>query len=356
MPVFRFRKMLKVPLSRDLKVFLNTEFGATRGASAYQEQLEDDQKLKAATQQINEQRQMLVDKEREIDRLRMNLAASGKTWIWEGSSSQEEVGTRVNGSLPDFLIIGEAKTGTTFLYYLLTRHPYAEPAATKEVHYFDRRLKDFRGNLDWYRSQFPPPTWREGQRVITGEASPYYMYHPHAARRASEVVPEARIIALLRNPVDRAYSEYQHKVRAGNETLTFEEAVASEEVRIGGERERLLANERAGSPSLRNFSYLSRGIYVNQLREWQRYFGQDQMLVLNSENLFERPVETLKRVVSFLELPEWEPENLEDLSTTESRHEANYASMASETRRRLEGYFKPHNQRLYDFLDVDFGW
>jgi hypothetical protein len=314
------------------------------------------EKLESATRQIEEQRRMLADKEREINRLRMDLAATGKTWTERNSAANSDGDEQTDGSLPDFLIIGEAKTGTTFLYYLLTRHPYVEPAATKEVHYFDRRLKSFQGNLDWYRSQFPPPTWKEGRRVITGEASPYYMYHPHAARRASEVVPEARIIALLRNPVERSYSEYQHKVRAGNETLSFEEATASEEERIRGERERLLANERVGSPSFRNFSYLSRGIYVDQLQEWQKYFGRDRMLVLGSENLFANPVETLNQVTEFLELPRWEPEDVEALSTPDSRHEASYDSMSPETRRRMEEYFRPHNQRLYDFLAVDFGW
>lgn len=347
--MFRLRKTLKV--FRELKVFLDAEAGATRGEPPYVERLKTrDQKLEAATRQLDEQRKLLAEKEREVNRLRMDLAAAGKPW---GKGADDEPS---GGSLPDFLIIGEAKTGTTFLYYLLTRHPYVEPAATKEVHYFDRRRKGYEENLDWYQSQFPPPAWKQGRRVITGEASPYYMYHPHAARRASEVVPKARIIALLRNPVDRAYSEYQHKVRDGREELGFEEATASESERIRGERERLLANEQAGSPNLRNFSYLSRSIYVDQLLEWERYFGREQLLVLSSEELFDSPLETLKRAMEFLDLPEWAPEDLDSLSNPDSRHEANYDSMSPETRQKLEAYFAPHNQRLYDFLGRDFGW
>jgi len=354
LPVFRFSKVLRMP--RGVKAFLNAEAGATRGAPPHIERRgEQDRELNSASQRIEEQRLLLAEKEREITRLRMNLAASSKTWTGE-SSTTENGGESAAGALPDFLIIGEAKTGTTFLYYLLTRHPYVEPAATKEVRYFDRRRQDFRGNLDWYRSQFPPPTWREGRRVITGEASPYYMYHPHAARRAAEVVPEARIIALLRDPVERAYSEYQHKLRSGNETLSFEEATASEGERTRGERARLLANEKAGSPVLRNFSYLARGVYVDQLQEWERYFGRDRMLVLSSDNLFADPVETLNKVIEFLELPHWEPDDLDALSTPDSRHEGSYETMSPETRRELEEYFRPHNQRLYDFLGTDFGW
>ena len=354
MPVFRLRKTLKV--FGELKVFLDAEGGATRGEPPYVERRKTrDQRLEAATRQLEEQRRMLAEKEREVNRLRMDLAAAGKPW-GKGSAGKGADDEPSGGSLPDFLIIGEAKTGTTFLYYLLTRHPYVEPAVTKEVHYFDRRRKGYEENLDWYRSQFPPTMWRQGRRVITGEASPYYMYHPHAARRASEAVPEAKIIALLRNPVDRAYSEYQHKVRDGREDLGFEESTASEPERIRGERERLLANEQAGSPNLRNFSYISRGIYVDQLQEWQRYFNRDRMLVLASENLFAKPVETLHCVTEFLELPQWEPEDVETLSTPDSRHEASYEPISPETRRRLEAYFKPHNQRLYDFLGTDFGW
>jgi hypothetical protein len=342
---------------RNAKVFLDAEVGATRGIPPYQERREArDQKLEAATQRIEEQRRMLVDKEIENNRLRMDLAAAGKTWNQGETSSEGGAGDLADGSLPEFLIIGEAKTGTTFLYYLLTRHPYVEPAATKEVHYLDRPLKSFQNNISWYRSQFPPPAWKEGRRVITGEASPYYMYHPHAARRASEIVPEARIIALLRNPVDRAYSEYQHKVRTGREDLSFEKAVENEEERIRGQRERLLANERVVSPNLRNFSYLARGVYVDQLLEWERYFGRERMLVLSSEELFDAPMETLKRVMEFLELPEWEPEDLDSLSTPDSRHEADYESMTPETREQLKSYFATHNQRLYDFLGEDFGW
>jgi hypothetical protein len=255
---------------------------------------------------------------------------------------------RVAGRLPDFLIIGAQKCGTSSLYRLLCQHPYVEPAARKEVHFFDTQ---FDRGMSWYRSHFPSPAMREGRKVLTGESSPYYLYHPHAAVRAGEVVPQAKLIALLRNPVDRAYSHYHKRVKGKPEALRFEDAIEAEAQRLRGEREQMLADESYESLTYQTFSYLSRGIYVDQLMEWRRYFGQGQILVLKSEDFFAEPRETFGAVLEFLGLPAWEPD------TYGHRNSGSYQQkMRSVTRRRLEGYFEPHNRRLYDYLGVDFGW
>jgi hypothetical protein len=253
--------------------------------------------------------------------------------------------------VPNFVIIGAQKCGTTFLYRrLLSQHPHVEPARKKEIHYFDLWKHYSRGG-DWYRSHFPLPTRKAGRRSITGEASPYYLFHPHAARRMAEIVPRVRLIVLLRNPVDRAYSSYQHAVRKGTETLsTFEEAIELEEARLRGEKDKMLADERYDSLNYRRFSYLSRGVYVDQLMEWSRFFSSDQMLVLKSEDFFERPPDVLKLVLNFLGLPDWEPE------AWGSRKKRKYPPMNLATRQRLRSYFEPYNQRLYEYLGVDFGW
>jgi hypothetical protein len=251
------------------------------------------------------------------------------------------------GGTPDFVIIGAQKCGTTFLYDLLSQHPQVEPAIKKEVHYFDRH---FGKGVDWYRSHFPSPTWKEGQRSIAGEATPYYLFHPHAARRMAEIVPRARLIVLLRDPVDRAYSSYHHQVRAGRETLGFEEAIEAEETRLRGERERMLGDEQYASFNYQHFSYLSRGIYVDQLVQWSAFFSGDQTLVLKSEDLFDHVPYALRSVLSFLYLPSWIP------ATSEPRLKGSYRPMDSATRQRLRDYFEPHNRRLYEYLGVDFGW
>ena len=98
---------------------------------------------------------------------------------------------------------------------------------------------------------------------------------------------------------------------------------------------------------------LSRGIYVTHLQRWSKFFSEEQMLVLKSEDFFERPVDTLKVALNFLELPEWEPEASE---LQKKRNARKYEEMNPATRRRLEEYFEPHNQRLYEYLGVDFGW
>lgn len=253
------------------------------------------------------------------------------------------------GVLPDFLIIGTQKGGTTFLYNVLRRHPHFKAAVDKEIHFFD--TPKFRRGVDWYRTHFPQQQRRNGQRVITGEASPYYLFYPLAARRVAETIPQAKLIALLRNPVDRAYSDYQHKLRQGNEALSFNEALKVEEERLRGEKEKILADESYRSINFRRYSYLSRGIYVDQLEEWHRYFDPEQLLILESQDFFDRPSETLDLVVRFLGLPELA------IEISGGRNEGGYSNpIDSETRRWLQEYYEPHNKRLYEYLGVDFGW
>ncbi len=262
----------------------------------------------------------------------------------EGAAGEQETGT-----LPDFVVIGAKKCGTTSFYHLLAQHPYVEPAATKELHFFDRLFDE---GTEWYRRCFPPPKWKDGRWTITGEATPYYMFHPHAPRRMAETVPHARLIALLRNPVDRAYSDYQMMARRGFEHLEFEEAIEAEEARLRDVKDKLLEDEHYDSFEHQRFSYLSRGIYVDQLLSWSKFFSEEQLLVLKSEDLLERPEDTFKLVFDFLALPDWEPETWE-VRKKGGKYEQ---KMDPTTRKRLEEYFEPHNRRLYDFLGVDFGW
>jgi hypothetical protein len=253
-------------------------------------------------------------------------------------------------TLPDFIIIGAQKCGTSFLYRLLVQHPCVKPAFAKEVHYFDL---NFREGDSWYRSYFPLQM-RNGRKYITGEASPYYLFHPHVPRRASAVVPDAKLIVLLRNPADRAYSHYQHQVKrvtaGARETLTFEEAIEAEERILSGEVSKMLQNEDYKSFSHRSRSYLSRGIYIDQLLLWSSFFHRKQMLILKSEDLFKDTTNTLEGVLDFLEIPPWAPE------TYSIPNKREYTGMSPLIRQRLDEYYKPHNQRLYEYLGVDLGW
>jgi hypothetical protein len=253
-------------------------------------------------------------------------------------------------TLPDFLIIGAQKCGTTFLYQLLVQHPRVKAAFFKEVHYFD--LNFGKGN-NWYRSNFPLQM-RNTRSYITGEASPYYLFHPHAAKRASMVVSDAKLIVLLRNPVDRAYSHYQHQVKRvpgkARETLSFEEAIEVEDRILPSEVSKMLQDEYYASSSHRTRSYLSRGRYIDQLLVWSNYFPRRRMLVLKSEDLFDATSNALECVLDFLEIPHWTPEAYSIPNKRE------YTGVDSFVRQRLDEYYQPYNQRLYEYLGVDFGW
>jgi hypothetical protein len=271
---------------------------------------------------------------------------------WRRMDDAYRAATAPARTLPDFLIVGEAKCGTTSLYDDLAQHPCVLEAAVKEVHFFDIR---FRRGLEWYRAQFPlewqmqrkkGPTARQ-----TGEASPYYMFHPHAPARIKQALPNVKLIVMLRNPVERAYSQYQHEFRRGREPLaSFEEAIAAEPERLRGEHERMLGDEWYNSLEHRRHSYVARGIYVNQLQMLCRQFDRQQILIIKSEDYFSAPDVTCKRVREFLGLPAWEPVFFA------KKNVGTYAPIDRRLRKRLADYFAPHNSSLYDFLGTDFGW
>ena len=166
-------------------------------------------------------------------------------------------------------------------------------------------------------------------------------------------MPQAKLIALLRNPVDRAYSAYNRQVRSRTESLDFEEALAEEEKRTAGELEKMFSDESYYSRSIRRYAYRSRGIYVDQLQRWHEYFAPNQLLVLKSEDLFADPIGTVESVHEFLNLPKCDT-NI--TLATEKRNRRTFQPMVPATRQRLEQFFEPHNRRLYEYLDVDFDW
>jgi len=248
--------------------------------------------------------------------------------------------------LPDFLIIGAKKCGTTALYSYLTQHPRIVPAFKKEIYYFNAFHAK---GANWYRSFFP--TVFESKEHLTGEATPDYFFHPAAPDRIRAMVPEVRLIAILRNPVDRAYSFYNHNLRAGLETLSFEEAIDREPERLAGELEKMKANPDHFSFAYMHHSYLTRGVYVDQLEDWTARFEKSQICVLNTDDLYHRPEETLTRALDFLGLPYAKPAAFKKLNAAPY-----YPDMDPAMRKRLEQYFEPHNRKLYEFLGADLGW
>jgi Sulfotransferase domain len=256
--------------------------------------------------------------------------------------------------LPDYLIIGAQRAGTTSLHRYLVQHPGVRTMLrTKGVHFFDT---NYGRGMAWYASRFPTKLYawyvarRHGIELRTGEASPYYLFHPHVPHRVAEHLPRVRLIALLRDPVQRAYSHYQHEVARGFETLSFEDAIEAEPARLAGETDRMLAEPLYNSFHHQHHSYLARGGYADQLAAWRSLFGDGQLLVLSSERFFREPERTFRRVLDFLGLPAFTPDAYE-------QHNAHdYRQMGAEVRERLVEHYREPNRRLYESLGEDFGW
>jgi hypothetical protein len=247
--------------------------------------------------------------------------------------------------LPDFLIIGTHRGGTTSLYESLVRHPEVLPAFRKEVHFFDN---NFHRGLRWYRAHFP---LTRDRGALTGEATPYYLVHPAVPARATAMLPRVRLIALVRNPVDRAYSHYWRSRHRGHETLTFEEAIEREPERLRAEPERLAREPRYKSLANLWHSYCARGLYAEQLECWLRHVPRQQLLVLQSEQLFSDPEGTIGQALTFLGL---EPDPAVRLAR---RNVGDYeAAIDPRTRARLAEWFRPHNERLFSLLGTRYEW
>jgi len=252
--------------------------------------------------------------------------------------------------LPDFLIIGAEKCGTTSLYGALTAHPDVHKARRKEPHFFDYHYA--RGET-WYRAWFPFVWVRalRRRRFVTGEACPDYIFHPHAARRARQMLPRAKLIAILRDPVERAFSHYQQQVRKGRDPLSFEEAIAREPERVDVDLARMQRDETLAVESVTRFSYLARGRYAEQLERWLAHYPRESLLVLRSEDLLAEPAATVKRALEFLGL-----DAAVDVGALRRNVGGYEAGLEAGMRRRLAEYFEPHNARLRDLLGMEPGW
>jgi Sulfotransferase family len=276
-------------------------------------------------------------------------------------------------SRPAFLVIGAQKAGTTALYYYLAEHPHIVPSREKELGFFvpelfadwpehpnhrilcpqgriafdDRRA--YRRAAAWYHRQFPWPH-ELGSGQLTFEATPDYLYFPQAAKRIFDYDPRMKLIVLLRDPVERAFSAWNmyrsyggyrpFTYRPKKETREFEAAIRAE----------LQWMEAGGGPL--DPGYVRRGLYHEQLVRYLQWFSRDQVLVLLSDDLKHRTSATLAQIASFLGLPEhrrqgaWEQMLVGDYDP----------AMPEPSRRLLREFYKPHNERLYRLLDRGFGW
>jgi sulfotransferase family protein len=256
--------------------------------------------------------------------------------------------------LPGFLVVGGKRCGTTSLYEHLGRHPAVLPSRVRKgTHYFD---VNYERGWRWYRSKFP--SLRRAQReaemagmaTISGEASPYYMFHPLAPRRIADALPGVRLVAVLRDPVARAHSHYEYSRHRGLEDLSFEEALDREAERLAGEVDRICHQAGYRSLAHRHHSYLSRGLYAEQIEKLHALFGPESVLVLQSEAMFDDFRSVLSRVFTFLGLP---PVAIDSSPVYKA---GKYEPLPLRTRRRLEELYAEPNERLYALPGIDFGW
>lgn len=260
-----------------------------------------------------------------------------------GRSIELRMRMRQERSLPDAVILGAQKCGTTSLHGYLIQHPGVIAPLRKEVHYFD--LNYGRGEA-WYRAHFG----RSGGPGLNLDSSPYYLFHPAVARRMHDLLPNARMIVLLRDPVRRAYSHYWHERAKGREKLEFEDAIEAEPGRIEAAEAQLAAGTLDRSADHQHYSYLARGRYAEQIERWLALYSRERFHVVRFEDLVKDPLERLNETLAFLGLPAAVRVDLEPRNTRR------YPPMSESTAQRLREYFAPHNRRLEELLGRPFAW
>jgi hypothetical protein len=254
---------------------------------------------------------------------------------------------------PGFIIIGAQRCGTTSLFRALMAHPQVvRPTFHKGINYFD--LNYHRG-ARWYRGHFPLANIARARAARYGEpvafeASGYYLYHPFAAERIARDLPAVKLVAILRDPVERAFSAYKHEYARGFERKSFEDALESEDDRLAGEVERMRQDPEYESFPHRHYSYRHRGHYSEQLERVFDYFPRTQCYIMESERYFDQPALEFGKLLAFLGLRSFEPPRFDRYNARPS------PPMRAQTRRALEEYYALHDERLAKLLGRPPTW
>jgi Sulfotransferase family len=268
--------------------------------------------------------------------------------------------------LPGFLIVGAQRCGTTSMARLLSQHPAVVTLAVRqEVHYFDTR---YGHSLAWYRSHFPlrararrasaravgrlpGPASRAGVAPVAFDSSPYYMFHPLAPQRIHRDLPGVKLIVLVRDPVERSYSAHAHEVFHGFETEPYERALELEDTRLRGEAEKIVADPAYHSFSHQHHAYRARGRYAEQLDHLAALFGRDRIHVVDSGDFFADPGPAYDAVLDFLDLPRARYSDARPYNVR-----PRMAPLPDSVRAGLEEYYRPHDERLADWLGHAPSW
>ncbi len=241
---------------------------------------------------------------------------------------------------PDFIIAGASKSGTSSIYHYLDHHPQVLLSHKKEIDFY---WKNFQRGIDWYLAHFPSITDRSD--FLTGEATPNYLRFPYIARRIKDTFPKTKIIILLRNPADRAISWHYHKFNTGLTSEDLSTAIATEMERLT-----TITEEEITKTSFYNPDNLISSLYYYKIRPWIETLGREQFLILKSEDFYQNPAREMKAVHKFLGLSECTLEKYPKVNA------GTYNEADSSLRATLIEYFAPYNQRLEEYLGMQFNW
>jgi len=240
--------------------------------------------------------------------------------------------------LPSFIIIGTIKGGTSGLYWSMCKHPKIQPAKKKELVYFQSGR--YKKDLDDYRSSFNPCAEDE----ITGESTPSYILHEKVAQRIKKSLPNVKLLVLLRNPITRAYSQYYHAVR--NYKRETYPMLESFDVMVKREMTKI-----ATYPKHMGKDLLKRGVYIDQLKIWYKYFPKEQIKIIKSEDYFNNPNKVLDEVFVFLGL---EPYSVKEIINQDKRIYPN--PMSLKMKKKLKKYYTRYNKQLYKLIGRNMEW
>lgn len=257
--------------------------------------------------------------------------------------------------LPTFLICGGHRCGTAGLHRLLAAHPLVLRAARRDgVSFFD---VSYERGIDWYRGHFPRQRTarrlqrRHGGPTGTFENSPYYLYHPYAAVRIARDLPDVRLLVLVRDPVDRAWSHFRLERAAGHEPEpSFARALALESARLRGQEERLGVEAGYRSFAHQHHAYRQRGEYAAYLDRLAGQVGRDRIHVVEAERLWAAPARVYAEVLDFLGLPLLGVPQTAPGGPPAAAEGAVVEPLADRIRRELGDHFAPHDARLADWL------
>ena len=252
--------------------------------------------------------------------------------------------------LPDFLVIGAKRCGTTSLFYHLPEHPCIPKSSHDNMGFFN---DNYHLGVNWYKSFFPTIFTRNKIKSKFGnflafDVTTTYMEEESTANNVYQTKPNMKIIVILRNPVDRTYSHFLKNVREKVEKRNFESAVEENMGRM--KKESYEQHETKPKFIVDENNYLKKGLYALQLRHWLKIFPRENILIVSTEEFESDQQAIYNKIFKFLNISQFKVKN------TEKMEKGSYPPMKSETRNLLLDYFRSHNQELFELINMEFDW